>query len=143
MDAIQSVKVNQGRDPTCACRQIMTVSRASLPKPAFRIHARKPATRSSRQLRPRLLQPLDTHRLRGAQLLGEEAHAQFFQQPAKLLQALVHHAFALGHQAPVALLQRAQLGQARRISGRVGAVFVQARGDGFEVAGKVLQRPPR
>jgi hypothetical protein len=32
------------------------------------------------QLSPSLLQPLDAHRLRGAQFLREEAHAQLFQE---------------------------------------------------------------
>ena len=73
----------------------------------------------------------------------EETHTQFFQQPAELQHAVIHRPFALGHQAPVALLLRAQLGQASRVTGRVGAVFVKTQGDGFEVAGQVLQAIPR
>jgi hypothetical protein len=61
------------------------------------------------QLPPSLLHPFDAHRLRGAQFLGEEAHAQIFQQPAEFEHAGVLRAFAFGHQAPVALLLWAQL----------------------------------
>src|SRR5690606_20096485 len=39
--------------------------------------------------RPGLLQALYRHRHRGAQLLGEQGHAQFFQQPAEFIQARV------------------------------------------------------
>ena len=38
---------------------------------------------------------------------------------------------------------RAQFCQSRGIAGRVGTVLVQPGGDGFEVAGGVLQRGPR
>jgi tellurite resistance protein len=80
---------------------------------------------SALQLRPHLVQPLDAHRLGRAQLLREEAHAQLFQQPAQFLHAVVHGALALGHQAPVALLLRAQLGQ--RAASRAGSARYLSR----------------
>ncbi len=95
------------------------------------------------QLRPGFFQPLDADRLRRAQFLGEEAHPQFFEQPAEFEHAGVLRAFALGHQAPVALLLRFEFGHALGVAGGVGAVFVQAQGDGLEIARKVLQLGPR
>ena len=94
------------------------------------------------QLRPHFVQALAAHRVRRAQLLGEEAHAQLFQHPAVLLQPRIVLAFALGQQAGIALLQRLQFLQFGGIAGRVGADFVQADGDGLQVAGKVLQLRP-
>jgi len=58
---------------------------------------------ASGELRPGFFQAFDADWLWRAQFLGKKAHPQFFKQPAKLLQTLVHHPFALGHQAPVAL----------------------------------------
>jgi len=94
------------------------------------------------QLRPGFFQPFYAHGLRRAQFLGEEADAKFFQQPAEFLQALIHHALALGQQARVALLQRLQFFEARQVTRRVGAVFVEPRGDGFQVAREVMQAGP-
>ncbi len=50
---------------------------------------------SKRQLLKTLPNPLDAHWLRCSQLLGEEAHAQLFEESSQLIRALVEHAFAL------------------------------------------------
>ncbi len=90
-------------------------------------------------MRPSLVQPLQAHRLRRAQLLRKEAHPQLLQQPAHLLQARVLHTFALGHQAPEALILRAQFRQFGGVPRRVRARLVDARLHRFEVAREVVQ----
>jgi len=72
---------------------------------------RRAPSESGEDLGPGPVQPLDADRLRGAQFLREQAHAQFLQQPAELVQPRVGHALLLGHTAQPALLQRAQFGQ--------------------------------
>ena len=63
------------------------------------------------QLRPDFVQALAAHRVRRAQLLGGEAHAQLFQHPAGFLQPRIVLAFALGGSLP---LLRAKPAQALR-----------------------------
>ena len=58
------------------------------------------------------------------------------------MHALVLLAFALGHQAPKALLLRARLLHVPGVAGGVGAAFVKAQLHGFEVARVVLKGAP-
>ena len=71
--------------------------------------------------------------------MGEEADPQLLQQPAVLIEPGIGHALLLGQPAQVALLDRTQLGQAIGVALRVGTLLVQPRGDGLQVARKVLQ----
>ena len=79
----------------------------------------------TRHLPPGLVQALDADRLRRAQLLGEETDAEFFEQPAVLVHAVVGIALQFGQAAPVAGFQRAQFGQPLGIATRVSTAFVQ------------------
>ena len=104
------------------------------------MHAnQQPRWFSVHQLLPSLFQPFHAHWLRGAQLLRKEAHPQFFEQPSELGHACIGHALALGHQAPILLLEGFEFCQLAGIARCIGANFVQAQHDGFEVARKVLQ----
>src|SRR5438874_679929 len=108
------------------------------PKPAI-----VPSAQSMGQLGPGFVEPLDADRLRRLELLREQADPQLFEQPAEFVEARIGDAFALGQRAPVALLDRAQLGQPRRIALRVGAQLVQAQVDRLEVARQVGKLRPR
>ena len=97
---------------------------------------------SGERLRPDFLEPLDAHRLRGLQLLREQADAQLLEPPAELVEARVARAAPLGELPQVALLERPQLGEARRVARRIGAQLVEPRRDRLQVARQVLQPLP-
>jgi hypothetical protein len=75
-----------------------------------------------------VLQTLHRHRRRRTQFLREQADAQFFQQPAELLDLRIDCAL-LGQQDGAALVvgpQRRVLGHQARIARRVGLELVEA-----------------
>ena len=82
-------------------------------------------SRSGERLRPDLLEPLDAHRLRGPQLLREQADAQLLEPPAEFVEARVARAAPLG-ELPSGSAARA--GAARpgaRVARRIGAQLVE------------------
>ena len=103
----------------------------------------RPAGHSAFRLRPQLFKPLDAHRLGRAQLLREQGDAQFFEQPAEVVELRVGGAAALGQTAPESGFQRAQLGQTPGIADRIGAQLVQAHLHGFQITRQMRQLCPR
>src|SRR5690348_15020726 len=98
--------------------------------------------RSGERLRPDLVEPLGTHRLRGLQLLREETDAQLLEPPAEVVEALVARAATLGALLQPALLERPDFGHPRPIALGVGSELLDPRGDRLQVARHVLEPLP-
>ncbi len=92
---------------------------------------------SALPLRPDFFQTLERYRHGRAQLLGEQRHPQFFEQPTQLLQAWRQVPVITRRLALPAGEPRGELGAELRIAGRIGAKFIQPPPDGLQIAGKV------
>src|SRR5574343_1777726 len=90
---------------------------------------------------PLFLQAFDRDRHRRAEFLRVEADAQFFEQPAALLDLRIGRPLLgeLDHPPLVLRPERRVLGQRLGIAGGVGAQLVQPGNDALEVARVVLQ----